>query len=101
MGTTDWIWLTRRETFANPATTATATRRLGRIRCSILRVIRMHFTYASPNAAEYYRKNGKFTDGTVLVKEILGTHPCAIYRLGLRPRLPGSRLKVTSRSDEG
>jgi len=33
----------------------------------------MHFTYASPNAAEYYRKNGKFADGTVLVKEVLGT----------------------------
>ncbi len=33
----------------------------------------MHFTYASPGAAEYYRKNGKFADGTVLVKEVLGT----------------------------
>ena len=33
----------------------------------------MHFTYASPNAAEYYRKNGKFADGTVLVKEVFGT----------------------------
>jgi len=32
----------------------------------------MHFTYASPNAAEYYRKNGKFADGAVLVKEVLG-----------------------------
>jgi Cytochrome P460 len=30
----------------------------------------MHFTYASPGTAEYYRKNGKFADGTVLVKEI-------------------------------
>ena len=30
----------------------------------------MHYTYASPGAAEYYRKNGKFADGTVLVKEI-------------------------------
>ena len=30
----------------------------------------MHFTYASAGAAEYYRKNGKFADGTVLVKEI-------------------------------
>ena len=33
----------------------------------------MHFTYASPGTAEYYRKNGKFADGTVLVKEVLGT----------------------------
>ena len=33
----------------------------------------MHVTYASPGAAEYYRKNKKFADGTVLVKEIFGT----------------------------
>jgi hypothetical protein len=33
----------------------------------------MHFTYASPGAAAYYRKNGKFADGTVLVKEVFGT----------------------------
>jgi Cytochrome P460 len=33
----------------------------------------MHVTYASPGTAEYYRKNGKFADGTVLVKEIFGT----------------------------
>lgn len=33
----------------------------------------MHFTYASPGAAEYYRRNKKFADGTVLVKEINGT----------------------------
>ena len=33
----------------------------------------MHVTYASPGAAEYYRKSGKFADGTVLVKEVLGT----------------------------
>lgn len=33
----------------------------------------MHATYASPGAAEYYRKNGKFADGTVLVKEVFGT----------------------------
>jgi Cytochrome P460 len=33
----------------------------------------MHVTHASPGAAEYYRKNGKFADGTVLVKEIFGT----------------------------
>jgi hypothetical protein len=32
----------------------------------------MHFTYASP-AAEFYRKNGRFDDGTVLVKEGLAT----------------------------
>lgn len=33
----------------------------------------MHVTYASPGTAEYYRQNGKFADGTVLVKEVLGT----------------------------
>jgi hypothetical protein len=33
----------------------------------------MHNTYASPGAAEYFRKNGKFADGTVLVKEVFGT----------------------------
>src|SRR5262249_42093189 len=33
----------------------------------------MHVTYASPGTAEYYRKNGKFADGTVLVKEVFGT----------------------------
>ncbi len=33
----------------------------------------MHYTYASSGAAEFYRKNGKFADGTVLVKEVLGT----------------------------
>jgi hypothetical protein len=34
----------------------------------------MHFTYASPGAAAYYRKNGKMADGTVLVKEVFGTN---------------------------
>ena len=33
----------------------------------------MHVTYATPGAAEYYRKNGKFADGTVLVKETFMT----------------------------
>ena len=33
----------------------------------------MHVTYASQGTAEYYRKNGKFADGTVLVKEVFGT----------------------------
>jgi len=33
----------------------------------------MHYTYASPGTAEYYRKNGKFPDGAVLVKDVLGT----------------------------
>jgi len=33
----------------------------------------MHYTYASPGTAEFYRKNGKFADGTILVKEVLGT----------------------------
>ena len=33
----------------------------------------MHFTCASPGAAEYCRRNQKFADGAVLVKEINGT----------------------------
>ena len=33
----------------------------------------MHFTYASPGTADYYRRNKNFPDGTVLVKEIHGT----------------------------
>jgi hypothetical protein len=33
----------------------------------------MHYTYASPGSAEYYRKNGKFADGTVLVKQVFAT----------------------------
>ena len=33
----------------------------------------MHYTWASPGTAEYYRKNGKFADGTVLVKEVFGS----------------------------
>jgi hypothetical protein len=33
----------------------------------------LHYTYASPGTAEYYRKNGKFADGTVLVKEVFGS----------------------------
>src|SRR5215510_13593312 len=33
----------------------------------------MHATYASPGAVENYRKTGKFADGTVLMKEVLGT----------------------------
>jgi hypothetical protein len=33
----------------------------------------MHYTYASPGAAEYYRKNGTFADGTVLVKQVFAT----------------------------
>jgi len=33
----------------------------------------LHYTYASPGTAEYYRKNGKFAEGTVLVKEVFAT----------------------------
>jgi len=33
----------------------------------------MHYTYASPGTAEFYRKNGRFADGTVLIKEVLAT----------------------------
>jgi Cytochrome P460 len=38
----------------------------------------MHVTYASPDAAKYYRKNGKFADGTVLVKEVFATDHAAM-----------------------
>src|SRR5580692_8194301 len=33
----------------------------------------MHYTYALPGTAEYYRKTGKFADGTVLVKDVFAT----------------------------
>jgi len=33
----------------------------------------MHVTYASPGTAAYYRKTGKFPDGSVMVKEIFST----------------------------
>jgi len=33
----------------------------------------LHYTYAPPGTAEDYRKNGKFADGTVLVKEVFDT----------------------------
>lgn len=33
----------------------------------------MHYTYAPLGTAEYYRNNGKFADGTVLVKEVFAT----------------------------
>ena len=35
----------------------------------------MDLTYASPGAADYYRRNNKFADGTVLVKEVFGQKP--------------------------
>jgi hypothetical protein len=38
----------------------------------------MHATYATPGTAEYYRKNGKFPDGAVLVKEVFGTEHAAL-----------------------
>jgi len=33
----------------------------------------LHYTYASPGTAEYYRKTGKSPDGAVLVKEVFAT----------------------------
>ena len=33
----------------------------------------MHYTYATPGTAEFYRKNKRFADGTVIVKEVLAT----------------------------
>jgi len=44
----------------------------------------MRFTYASPGAAAYYHRNKKFADGTVLVKEILGTDHAQLTRLDAR-----------------
>ena len=34
----------------------------------------MHYTYATPRTAEFYRQNKRFADGTVLVKEVLATN---------------------------
>ena len=34
----------------------------------------MHYTYASPGTAEFYRTNNRFADGTVLVKEVFATN---------------------------
>ncbi len=33
----------------------------------------IHGVFASPGASDYFRRNKKFADGTVLVKEIYGT----------------------------
>jgi Cytochrome P460 len=33
----------------------------------------LHYSYASPGAIDSYRRNKKFADGTVLVKEVFGT----------------------------
>jgi hypothetical protein len=33
----------------------------------------LHYSYASPGAIDSYRRNGKFADGSVLVKEVYGT----------------------------
>ena len=46
----------------------------------------MHFTYASPGAVEYYRRNKEFADGTVLVKEILGTDHAKLTSGRISPR---------------
>jgi hypothetical protein len=40
----------------------------------------MHLTYASPGAADYYWRNKKFADGTVLVKEVFGTDHAQMTR---------------------
>ena len=49
----------------------------------------MHLTYASPGAADYYRRNKKFADGTVLVKEVFGTDHAQMTRT---PSIPGHEL---------
>jgi hypothetical protein len=33
----------------------------------------LHYSYASPGAIDSYRRNKKFADGTVLIKEVFGT----------------------------
>jgi hypothetical protein len=33
----------------------------------------LHYSYASPGAIDSYRRNGKFANGSVLVKEVYGT----------------------------
>jgi Cytochrome P460 len=47
----------------------------------------MHYTYASPGTAQYYRAHGKCPDGAVLVKEIFATDHAqlttAIRQMGL------------------
>src|SRR5947207_14748072 len=35
----------------------------------------MHYTYASPGAAEHYRQNAQFADGNVPVTQVLRTQP--------------------------
>ena len=53
----------------------------------------MHVVYASPGTAEYYRKNRKFADGTVLVKEIFETDHAKMTtgtHIGPRERRSGS-----------
>src|SRR5215471_3970009 len=60
----------------------------------------VHITYASPGAAEYYRKNGKFADGTVMVKEISKTdHAQMTTGDGpfSKPTRPISRWRLTSK----
>src|SRR6266852_4835444 len=48
----------------------------------------LHVVYASPGAAEYYRKNGKFADGTVLVKEVYGNDPVVRDDQGRKAPIP-------------
>jgi hypothetical protein len=61
-------------TFENQWIIAIYTKLLALISCLIQRgENQMHLTYASPGAADYYRRNKKFADGTVLVKEVFGT----------------------------
>ena len=61
-------------TFESQRIIAIFTKLLALISCLIQRgANQMHLTYASPGAADYYRRNKKFADGTVLVKEVFGT----------------------------
>jgi hypothetical protein len=90
--------LTPQETFASHRIIGIATRYSGPLWCSARSrwpagaepsANEMHFTYASP-AAEFYRKNGRFDDGTVLVKE--GSPP--VMRRCQRATLTGPMARL-------
>src|SRR5262249_40629634 len=58
----------------------------------------IHVVYASPGAAAAYRKNGRFTDGSVLVKEVFETATGAMTTRHCQscPNLKGLKRGVSS-----
>src|SRR5260370_2109159 len=62
-----------RETFESRETIATVIKHLGRSRWWISMATTSCTLWAPPGTAEYYRKTGKFADGTVLMKEVFDT----------------------------